>query len=144
MKHLEHLALATLAVFAPIKAMIVVALVLVAVDLITGIWAARKKGEKIVSAGLRRTVTKIFVYECAILTSFLVEKFMIDGLIPLSKLAAGIIAVVELKSVLENLDRIYGISLFKGLLDKLGSVNDKQVKDTVEKAKEIIEDKKES
>lgn len=122
--HITNLLLSILAVFAPIKALILVAGVLIFSDLITGILAARKRGEKIKSAPLRRTVTKCFVYEAAIILGWLVENYMIEGYIPVSKIAAGVISLVEFTSILENLDAINGTPLFKSLIKKLGSQND--------------------
>lgn len=112
------------AVFAPIKAVILVTGLLIFADLITGILAARKKGQKITSAGLRRTVTKIFIYNAAIMLGFLAETYMLDGFIPVSKIASGLIAVVELASLYENLNVLHGSNIFKQLIDRLGSIND--------------------
>lgn len=120
------LLLSTLAVFAPIKAIILVTGILIFSDLFTGVWAAKKKGQKIRSAGLRRSVTKIFVYHAAIMLGFLVEQYMLEGFLPVSKIAAGLISVVEMKSILENLDVINGSPIFKDLIKKLGSDNDDQ------------------
>jgi len=112
------------AVFAPIKAVILVTGLLIFFDLVTGIWAAKKKGQKITSAGLRRTITKIFVYNAAIMLGFLAETYMLDGFIPISKISSGLIAVVEMASLLENLNTINGSPIFKDLINKLGSIND--------------------
>jgi phage-related holin len=114
----------SMAVFAPIKAVILVTGLLIFFDLITGIWAAKKKGQPITSAGLRRTVSKIFVYNAAIMLGFLAETYMLDGFLPISKICSGIIAVVEMASLLENLNTINGAPIFKDLINKLGSIND--------------------
>lgn len=121
---LMGLLVSTLAVFAPIKALLLVTGLLIFSDLISGILSARKKGQKISSAGLRRTVTKVMVYNAAIMLGFVTETYMLDGFLPLSKIAAGLISVVEMKSILENLDTINGNPIFKTLIDKLGSIND--------------------
>jgi hypothetical protein len=122
--YVTGLLLSTLAVFAPIKALLLVTGILIFSDLISGILAARKKGQKISSAGMRRTVTKVAVYNAAIMLGFLTETYMLDGFLPLSKIAAGLISVVEFKSILENLDTINGNPIFKTLIEKLGSIND--------------------
>lgn len=126
LQQLKSFIIAISAVFAPVKAVIIVTGVLVISDLITGLFAAHKRGEKITSAGLRRTVTKIAVYLTAICLGFLVEKYMIDSILPISKLISGIIGVVELKSLMENLNVIHGSDIFKSIIEKLGSVNDKK------------------
>ena len=129
--------ISTLAIFAPAKALILVTGILIFSDLLTGILAAKKRGEKIKSAALRRTITKCFVYEFAILLGFLVETYMLQGFIPVSKIAAGLISVVETKSIFENLDTINGHPIFQTLIQKLGSVND-VTKVQTKKAQEAI------
>lgn len=123
-EYVQPILMSTLAVFAPVKAILIVTGVLIIADLISGIMAAKKRGESISSAGLRRTITKIFVYNMAVVTGFLVEKYMITDIFPVSKLIAGIISVVELKSILENLNTINGTDIFKTIIEKLGSSND--------------------
>jgi Na+/H+ antiporter NhaD/arsenite permease-like protein len=125
-KFLEALLAILVATFAPIKAVIVITGVLILADTITGMLAARKRGEKISSAGLRRTVTKSLVYLSAVCLGFLVEHYMIEDFLPISKIISGVISIVELKSILENLDSINGSSLFKTVIERLGSVNDKK------------------
>ena len=122
--YLIGLLLSTLAVFAPIQSVLLVTGVLIFSDLITGILVARKKKKKITSAGLRRTVTKVAIYNAAIMLGFLTEVYMLDGFFPISKIAAGLISVVEIKSVLENLDILNSSSIFKSLISTLGSIND--------------------
>lgn len=120
------LGLAALAVIAPIKAVLITALILVAIDSLTGVWAAMKRGERITSAGFRRTVTKGLVYTIAILTAHLAGVFLFAGAIPLVALVAGAIGLVEAKSIFENLSVIQGQNLFKIVVDRLGSQNDKR------------------
>lgn len=123
MRYIEALIISAAAVFAPIEASLIAMLVLTLSDMITGILAARKANIVITSSGLRRTVSKIFVYELAVLMAFMAEKYLLSDVIPLSKLCTGLITLVELKSLFENLDIIYGQPIFKTLIDKLGSKN---------------------
>lgn len=115
----------SLAVFAPIKALMLVVGFLIFADLLTGIMAARKRGEKITSAAMRRTVSKLAVYHIVILAGFLTEVYMIDNAIAISKIAAGIIGITELLSILENSSVILEQNVFKKLIKILGSDNDK-------------------
>lgn len=128
-KHLEPMMIALLAVFAPVKAVLLVTGFLIFADLISGIMAARKRGEKISSAGLRRTLSKCLVYNLAVISGFLVETYMISDLLPISKLIAGVISLVELKSILENLNTINGTDIFKTVISSLGSKNDEEKKE---------------
>lgn len=113
-----------LAIFAPIKAIVITVFILILVDLIFGIYAAHKRGEAITSAGIRRTVTKIFVYEITILLGFLTQKYLLVDVIPIVNILASLIGVVELKSLLENGNDILGTNIFKSLINQLGSKND--------------------
>lgn len=131
----KALLVSILAVFAPIQALVIITGLLIAVDTLTGILSAHKRGERISSAGLRRTVTKSLVYLTAVCMGFLVEHYMISDIIPISKIVSGLIACVELKSILENLDHLNGSSIFKKIIERLGSVND-NVQKIVEKQDE--------
>lgn len=122
-EYLLRLLLSGLAVFAPIKGVLITTGILIGLDLLSGVAAARKRGETISSAKLRNTVTKCLIYQTAVLSGFLVEIYMLSGVLPISKLVAGVIGVTEMKSVLENFDVILGGSLFKTLIEKLGSSN---------------------
>lgn len=116
---------AVVGIFAPVHAIMLVTGFLIFADLATGIMAAKKRGEKISSAAMRRTVSKILVYQLVIMSGFLVETYMVGGVIPISKIAASIIGMTELLSILENAEHIYGQPIFKKLLRMLGSENDK-------------------
>lgn len=117
-------AISIVASLAPAKELFAVALGLIFIDLITGILAARKKGEKIKSAGIRRTVSKFCIYMTAIAVGYWIESIMLKGFLPVSNIAAGLISLVEGKSIYENLDILNGQPLFKSLIKKLGSIND--------------------
>lgn len=119
---LSSILLPLIAVLAPIKALLIAALALALVDMITGIWAALKRGEKITSAKMRRSVSKIFIYQLGILSGFIIGHLI--GFADVPKLVAGIIGIVEARSIFENLDIIYGEPIFKGLIKKLGSKNE--------------------
>lgn len=121
---LAKLFLASLAALAPIQAVMITVGILIFADLFTGMYAAHKRGEKISSAAMRRTVSKIFIYQTTIICGFLLETYIMDGILPVAKIAAGVIGMVEFKSILENGNSIMGGDLFKTILQKLGSDND--------------------
>jgi len=116
------------AVFAPIKAMLITCGVLIVADMLTGIMAAKKRKEEIQSAEMRRSVSKFVVYQIAIMSAFLLETYMLDNLVPVSKVVAGVIGMVEFKSILENASTIAGKDLLKLVIEKLGSKNAKGLK----------------
>lgn len=118
LNYLESAMLSAWAVFAPIKSVMGVTIALIFCDLITGIWAAKKRKEPITSKGISRTLAKIALYECGLAVSFLVHQYMTGDLLPADKLVAGLIGLVELKSVLENLNTINGAPVFAAIVNK--------------------------
>lgn len=129
-----------IAALAPIHALMISVGFLILADLITGIWAAIKRKEKIKSSTMRRVISKICVYNVAVISGFLVEQYMLDSFLPISKIVASVIGLVELKSILENGNDILGTPIFKTILSKLGSDNDSMKQDIAEKAKKLVKD----
>lgn len=119
-------ALSLLAVLAPVKAMLLAALALTALDAVLGVLAARKRAERITSAGLRRTISKGLVYTLAIIAGHVAGTYLLGGLVPVASLVAGAIGIVECKSCLENASAAAGHDLFRAAIAKLGSQNDKK------------------
>tara|TARA_R100001463_G_scaffold130452_1_gene189869 strand:+ start:164 stop:559 length:396 start_codon:yes stop_codon:yes gene_type:complete len=106
--------------FSPITAAIIGLLVLIFFDVITGCRAAQLRGEEIRSNRLSRTVSKIIFYSIAIILSRVMEVSFMDW-IPVAKLTAGYIAVVEFKSNMENIASITGVDIWKHLMSKIES-----------------------
>lgn len=125
MKILETIIAAIIAIFAPIAPMISVCILVIIVDLITGLIAAKKRKEELKSSGIGRTFSKLTVTLLGICIAYLVETRMgVGAYIPLTNLIAAVRGLQELKSILENLDTINGSSVYTSIIKKLGSVND--------------------
>ena len=122
LKWLEALFVSVFAIFAPIEHLLLSTGAMIMIDLVTGIMAAKKQGIPITSSGIRRTLTKMFVYESALCLAYLAEHYM-SNVLPFVKMASAMITLVELTSVYENLNTISGTDLLKGLISKLGSEN---------------------
>lgn len=121
---LKYLA-AILAYFAPLTSMIHVVLVFIAVDFLTGIYAAYRNKIKIESHKLRKTIEKFVLYTCSIIIGYMFQTEF-AGWSNLAQIIAGFIAMTELISVYENITRITGLdiltkirSLLKDSLKKL-------------------------
>lgn len=112
-------------VFMPIKATLITVMVLTVADLISGIMASRKEGKKITSSGLKRTIIKTTVYELVVMLGFLTEQYMTGDAVPVVRILAGFIGLTELKSVMENIERISGMPLVKMLIEKLNQTDKK-------------------
>lgn len=121
---IQSLILSLIAIFLPIKSLLLTSASMILIDLISGVIAARKQNIPVTSAGLRRSISKLFVYESAIMLAFLVETYMSD-VVPFVKIASAMVSLVELTSVYENINIIGGNNLLKSLIDKLGSANQK-------------------
>ena len=88
---------------------------LVMMDFITGMVAAKKRGELITSKKMRPTVMKGFGYMASILIAFVVQKVFLTEM-EVMKIVSGLIAMIELKSLDENILDITGKSVFKQFL----------------------------
>ena len=125
MQKLSALLMSVALVFAPVKATLITVMVLTVADLISGIMASRKEGKKITSSGLKRTIIKTTVYELVVMLGFLTEQFMTGDSVPVVKVLAGFIGITELKSVMENLERISGMPMVRLLIEKLNQTDKK-------------------
>lgn len=116
--------LSCVAVLAPIKAVLVTVGILILADMFTGMYAAKKRGEELSSAAMRRTLSKMLVYQGVVILGYLLEANLMDHLMPVAKIVASAIGMVEFKSILENSNSIVGTNIFKAVISKLGSDND--------------------
>jgi uncharacterized membrane protein len=96
--------------FIPIKGFLLFVIAVVFADMVTGIKAARKEGQKINSRGLYRTSEKIAVYFVGIMI-FEGAKNTFSLPVPITYMVAFLIATVELYSISENIKRITGVNL---------------------------------
>ena len=112
--------LASLAVFLPIKELMLTIGFLVAADMVVGIWKALKLKQRIRSRRMSDTITKLLLYQIAIMSGFLIETFIIAELIPITKLVATVIAVIEFKSIVESIESVTGKDLWSKLKTIIG------------------------
>lgn len=120
---LLKLLLSVVAVFAPIQSVLFAAFAMIMVDLATGVLAARKRGEKLTSAGLQRTLVKLFVYEGALLLGYVSQHYLMLDAVNVVSIIGSYISLTELVSCYENIDAVAGGSLLKQISDKLKSKN---------------------
>jgi hypothetical protein len=112
--------LASLAVFLPIKELMLTIGFLVAADMVVGIWKALKLKQRIRSRRMSDTITKLLLYQIAIMSGFLIETFIISELIPITKLVATVIAVIEFKSIIESIESVTGKDLWSRIKTIIG------------------------
>ncbi len=107
------------AILAPIHATLSVVFLLIIIDFISGIIAAKRRKEPINSAGIKRTIIKIFVFEISLCLGFLAEHY-IPGSLPFVNLIGGFISLTEMTSIIENMNELSGNTLLQALIKKLG------------------------
>lgn len=116
-KYLLAISVYLLSYFSPaFPLMLAIGFFLVA-DFVTGMMAAKKRGEILTSKKMRPTITKGIGYMIAILVAHVFQKNFLSG-IEVLKIVSGLIAFIEVKSLDENFRDITGKSLFKQFMTK--------------------------
>ena len=131
-----NLLVSLLAILSPVKPLLLTVGFLIIVDFIFGIWRAKKLGETITSRKMSNTLSKMVLYNLAILSVYLLGKYVIDTGLPLEKIAAGLISIIEIKSLDESFQKIFGFSLWQKIAKAInrGSSTTKDIlKDIEEK-----------
>lgn len=102
---------AAIALLSPIKEILIFTGFLISLDILTGIWASKKRGEKYSSDKLKNSWSKIVLYPLGIIFSYYAEMLVPE--IPFLKGASLLLIMIEGKSLEENFSDILGLSLMK-------------------------------
>lgn len=107
--------------FLPIGNYIIIISILLVFDFITGVQAARKRGEKITSEGWRRTAAKIWIYAMSIILTHYIRITMLSTSVELdlAKYISCFLISTELKSLDENIESITGVSILSKVIKAL-------------------------
>jgi hypothetical protein len=130
-----------LAFFIPISGILIMIGVLISIDTLTGIWKAKKLGEKITSRKLSSIISKLALYEVTVIMFFLIDQFILNDIIltffsvpfMLTKVVALVLASIEVMSINENYKVVKGIDLWQSM--KLLFARAKDIKDDINKIK---------
>lgn len=120
----------------PIKPLILTVGICIAIDTFMGIWRAKKQKENITSRKLSNIISKMVLYDIAVILFYCIEHFILSDIIAkftdinllLTKLVAATLVMIELKSIDESFVLIKGYSLwtkFKELLTRAKSLKGK-------------------
>ena len=115
--------------FLPISGILFLIGFAIFVDTLTGIWKAKKLGVPITSRKLSAIVSKLFLYEVAVIGFYLIDKFILNDIIltffsvplMLTKILSLVLCSIEVISISENYKAVKGIdiwSAFKNLLQR--------------------------
>ncbi len=125
----------------PIKGLILLVGFMILLDTVTGVWKAKKIGEKITSSKLSRVISKMLLYQLGLITFFILEKYLLGEFVLLftslpyllTKIVAVFFVGVELMSLNENIKVVYGqnfFQLFRSMLTRVKDTKD-QITDIV-------------
>ncbi|WP_046755246.1 phage holin family protein [Kordia jejudonensis] len=120
-----------LALLSPMVTIMLTIIFLIIVDFITGAYASFKNNIPISSKRIGNTISKFFIYNLVILSAFLLEKYIVNE-IPFQRIITGFIAIAEVKSILENFNKIYGINPFKALINLIKKKSLDSLEETID------------
>ena len=115
--------------FLPISGILFLIGFAIFVDTLTGIWKSKKLGVPITSRKLSAIVSKLFLYEVAVIGFYLIDKFILNDIIlqffsvplMLTKILSLVLCSIECISINENIKAVKGVdiwSAFKQLLQR--------------------------
>ena len=115
--------------------------ILIAIDTFTGIWKAKKIGDKITSRKLSAIISKLLLYEVTVIMFFLIDQFILNDIIliffsvpfMLTKIVALVLSSIEVMSINENYKVVKGIDLWQSM--KLLFARAKDIKEDLNKLK---------
>jgi len=126
----------------PIIPLLILVGIAIAADTIFGIIRAKKLKQKITSRKMSQIVSKMVLYQGAVILFYSIEHFILGDIIGLftsiplilTKLVTATLLSIELTSVSENVESAYGINLWKKFKEMVSRA--KQVKEELEDFKD--------
>jgi len=106
-------------VLSPVSPIIYTLTFVIIADFIFGICRARKNKEPITSRKMAQTLPKLLLYNVIVLALFFVDKYVLNTGIGLEKLGASFMIFVEMKSMDESFNTIFGYSLWNRLVESI-------------------------
>ena len=126
-KYIIQLFAVVSAFFLPISGILFLIGFAIAVDTITGIWKAKKLKIKITSRGLSAIVSKLFLYEVAVILTYLIDYYILNDIIlqffsvplMLTKILSLVLVSIEAISISENYKAVKQIDIWSALKNLL-------------------------
>jgi hypothetical protein len=109
--------------FLPITGILFLIGFAILVDTITGIWKAKKLGIPITSRKLSAIISKLMLYEIAVILFYLIDRFILNDIIltffsvplMLTKILSLVLVSIEVISISENYKAVKGIDLWQAM-----------------------------
>lgn len=128
--------------FAPLALMYHTFTFTVLLDMITGMFAAKRRGEKIESKKMRKTILKLLIYILVASAFYMFQIAIIPGF-PFINVVFGLIILTELKSITENCDSLFKVKTFTRIYEFVNKLFSKYEERT-SKGDEKVEQKKDT
>jgi len=109
--------------FLPITGILFLIGFAIVIDTITGIWKAKKLGIPITSRKLSAIISKLMLYEIAVILFYLIDRFILNDIIltffsvplMLTKILSLVLVSIEVISISENYKAVKGIDLWQAM-----------------------------
>lgn len=109
--------------FLPISGILFLIGFAIMVDTITGVWKAKKLKIKITSRKLSAIISKLILYEVAVIGFYLIDFWILNDIIlkffsvplMLTKILSLILVSIEVMSINENYKAVKGIDIWQGM-----------------------------
>ena len=111
------------AFFLPISGILFLVGFAIFIDTLTGIWKAKKLKIKITSRKLSAVISKLFLYELAVIGFYLIDFWILNDIVKqffsvplmLTKILSLVLVSIEVMSINENYFSIRQISIWQGM-----------------------------
>ena len=109
--------------FLPISGILFLIGFAIVIDTITGVWKAKKLGMPITSRKLSAIISKLMLYEIAVILFYLIDRFILNDIIltffsvplMLTKILSLVLVSIEVMSISENYKAVKGIDLWQAM-----------------------------
>ena len=109
--------------FLPITGILFLIGFAIVIDTITGIWKSKKLNIPITSRKLSAIISKLMLYEVAVILFYLIDRFILNDIIlvffsiplMLTKILALVLVSIETLSISENIKAVKGIDLWQAM-----------------------------
>jgi hypothetical protein len=109
--------------FLPITGILFLIGFAIVIDTITGIWKSKKLNIPITSRRLSAIISKLMLYEIAVILFYLIDRFILNDIIltffsvplMLTKILSLVLVSIEVMSISENYKAVKGIDLWQAM-----------------------------
>lgn len=128
------------AFFLPITGILFLIGFAIVIDTLTGIWKAKKLNIPITSRKISAIISKLMLYEIAVILFYLIDRFILNDIIltffsvplMLTKILSLVLVSIEVMSINENYEAVRGINMWTAMKNLFARARDiKQDIDTI-------------